>query len=36
MNRAYKTLCPVTTGASKWAVLISKSSLRYVEFDKNE
>ena len=36
MNRAYKTLCPVPTGAPKWAVIMSKGRLRNVEFDNEQ
>jgi hypothetical protein len=36
MNRAYKTLCPIMTGASVWLVIMSKSRISYVKFDNNE
>jgi hypothetical protein len=31
-----KTLCHFTTSTSMWVVIMSKSALRYVEFDNNE
>jgi hypothetical protein len=36
VNRAYKTLFTVMTGSSVWVMLMSKSGLRYVEFDNSE
>ena len=35
-KQGIQTLCPVTISVSVWVVIMSKSRLKYVEFDNNE